>query len=181
MPDRPRFERPVTCEDQTVDARRTKCCQERKQPISASNNPNTWWIPAELKRTALKRMSQTRISGPKGLHSFCGLLCVSLAFMVFAWGTSYKLSLYKAEHQGSPAKLCTRGSDPARNALDHAAGGSAVAHAPLNIAVLFSPLQGTGDDLVDRLRDEAIIDRSPLSRAPALNLRPPPDEGRVLD
>jgi hypothetical protein len=34
---------------------------------------------------------------------------------------------------------------------------------------------------VDRLRDEAIIDRSPLSRAPILYLRPPPDEGRALD
>jgi len=101
--------------------------------------------------------------------------------MVFAWGTSYKLSLYKAGHQDFPAKVCTRGSDPAKNALDHAAGGSAVAHAPLSIAALFSPLQGIGDDLVDRLRDEAIIDRSPLSRAPILYLRPPPVKRPALD
>ena len=101
--------------------------------------------------------------------------------MVFAWGTGYKLSLYKTEHQSSPAKLCTRGSDPAKNALHQAVGGSAVAHALLSIAVPFSTLQGIGDDLVDRLRDEAIVDRSPLSRAPTLYLRPPPDEGRSLD
>lgn len=92
--------------------------------------------------------------------------------MVFAWGTNYKPSLYKAGHQEFPAKVCTRGSDAAKNALDHAAGGGAGAHAPLIIAVLFSPLQGTGDDPVNRLRDEAVSDLSPLSRAPILYLRP---------
>ena len=95
--------------------------------------------------------------------------------MVFAWGTNYKLSLYKVGHEASPAKVCTRGSDAAKNALDHAAGGSTVVHTPLSMAVLFSPLQGTEDYPVDRLRDEAIIDRSPLGRAPILYLRPPPD------
>jgi len=101
--------------------------------------------------------------------------------MVFAWGTNYKLSLYKAGHQDFPAKVCTRGSDPAKVAIDHAAGGAPVVHAPLSIAVLFSPLQGTENYPVDRLRDEAIIDRSPLSRAPILYLRPPPDNGRAFD
>jgi hypothetical protein len=101
--------------------------------------------------------------------------------MVFAWGTNYKLSLYKAGHHNFPAKVCTRGSDASRFALDHAAGGSAEAHTPISITVLDSPLQGTGDGPVDRLRDEAILDRSPLNRAPILNLRPPPDEGRSVD
>jgi hypothetical protein len=126
-------------------------------------------------------VSQTRCSIHKGLISFYGVLCISLVFAVFAWGTGYKLSLYTADHQSSPAKLCTRGSDPAKNALDHAAGGNAVAHAPLGIAVLFSFLQGTDGYPVDRLRDDAVIDLSPLSRAPILYLRPPPDEGRSLD
>jgi hypothetical protein len=125
-------------------------------------------------------LSQTPIPQPKGLFSFYGVLCVYLALMVFAWGTSYKLSLYKAEHQGSPAKLCTRGSDAVANELDRAAGSSAVAPAPLSITVLFSTLQGTGENPLDRLRDEAIVDRSPLSRAPILYLRPPPDEGCTL-
>jgi hypothetical protein len=101
--------------------------------------------------------------------------------MVFAWGTNYKLSLYKAGHQHFPAKVCIRGNDAAKNALDHAVGGNTVAHAILSIAVLFSSLQGTGNGPVDRLRDEAVIDLSPLSRAPILYLRPPPDEGRALD
>jgi hypothetical protein len=112
------------------------------------------------------------------LHSLYGVLCLSLAFMVFAWGTNYKLSLYKVGHEASPAKVCTRGSDAAKNALDHVASGSAVVHMPVVIATLFSPLQGTENYPVDRLRDEAIIDRSPLSGAPILYLRPPPYEGR---
>jgi hypothetical protein len=101
--------------------------------------------------------------------------------MVFAWGTNYKLSLYSVGHQSFPAKVCTRGSDAAKIAVDHAADRSAEFQAPIIIEVLFSPLQGTEDYRVDRLSDEAIIDRSPLSRAPILYLRPPPDERRFLD
>jgi hypothetical protein len=98
--------------------------------------------------------------------------------MVFAWGTNYKLSLYKAEHGNSPAKVCTRGSDAAKSALDHAADGSNLSQASLGIAILSSPLEGTEDHRIDRLRDEAARDRSPLRRAPILYLRPPPDERR---
>ena len=101
--------------------------------------------------------------------------------MVFVWGTNYKLSLYKAGHQGSPAKVCTRGSDAAKNALDHAAGDSAAAHPPLSIAILSSPLQRIENYCLDRLSDDAVSDRSPLNRAPILHLRPPPDNGRSLD
>jgi len=126
-------------------------------------------------------MSQTRISEPKGLLSFYGVLCLYLAFMVFAWGTSYKLSLYKAGHESSPAKVCTRGSDAAKNALDHAADDHTLAPAPLSMAVLFSLPQGTEDYSLDRLSDERVSDLSPLGRAPILYLRPPPDEGRSLD
>jgi hypothetical protein len=123
-------------------------------------------------------MSQTRVWEPKGLLSFYGVLCLSLAFMVFAWGTSYKLSLYKAGRESSPAKVCTRGSDAAKAALDDAADGHPVAQAPLGMAVLFSFIQGTEDYPIDRLRDEVVSDLSPLCRAPILYLRPPPDERR---
>jgi hypothetical protein len=117
----------------------------------------------------------------KALLSIDGVLCICLAFTVFAWGTGYKLSLYTAEHQSSPAKLCTRGSDPAENALEHVAGGNAIAHAPLSLAVLFSLPLGTEDYSFDRLSDDEVSDLSPLSRAPILYLRPPPDEGRTVD
>jgi hypothetical protein len=129
----------------------------------------------------LECVCQTRTSIHKGIISFYGVLCIALAFAVFAWGTGYKLSLYTTDHQSSPAKLCTRGSDPAKNALDQTASGNAVAHAPLGMAVLFSLPQGTEDCTSDRLSDEAVSDLSPLSRAPILYLRPPPDEGRTLD
>lgn len=129
----------------------------------------------------MKRISQTRPPGSGGLLPFCGALCLSLGFMVFAWGTNYKLSLYKADCQSSPAKVCTRGSDAAKHALDHAVDDSAVAHAPLSMAALFSLLQGIKDCPINRLRDDVVIDLSPLSRAPILYLRPPPDEGRSYD
>lgn len=129
----------------------------------------------------MERMTQTRISKSRGLFSFYGVLCVSIAFMVFAWGTSYKLSLYKAGHESSPAKVCTRGSDAAKSALDQAAAAHTLDHTPFQIAALFSLPQGTEDYSFDRLRDEAVSDLSPLSRAPILYLRPPPDKGLSLD
>jgi len=101
--------------------------------------------------------------------------------MVFVWGTNYKLSLYNIAHQSFPATVCTRGSDAAENAVSHAAGRSTVVQVSIIIAVLSSSLKRSENYPVDRLRDEAIIDRSPLSRAPILYLRPPPDKGRALD
>jgi hypothetical protein len=133
-------------------------------------------VKAELKNSA-----QTRNSIQKRLLSIYGVLCISLAFTVFAWGTGYKLSLYTADHQTAPAKLCTRGSDPPKIAIDHAAGDDAAVRAHLRIAILFSLPQGTEDYSFERLREEAVSDLSPLSRAPILYLRPPPDEGRSLD
>ena len=100
--------------------------------------------------------------------------------MVFAWGTNYKLSLYKVGHQNSPAKVCTRGTDAAKNALDHAADGHTLSKEPISMAVRFSFSQGNEDYSLDRLSDESVSDLSPLSRAPILYLRPPPDEGRTL-
>ena len=129
-------------------------------------------------------VSETRIAETKGLFSLYGVLCLSLAFLVFAWGTNYKLSLYKAGHEASPAKVCTRGSDAAKNAVAQSARGGAAAaatEAPSDVAVLSSLVRRTETFPVDWLRDEAVIDRSPLSRAPILYLRPPPDERFFLD
>ena len=126
-------------------------------------------------------MVQKRNSIQKGLLSIYGVLCISLAFTVFAWGTGYMLSLYKPGHESVPAKLCTRGSEPAKNALDHPAAGSALAPAPPGIAILFSLAQGIEGYSFVRQSDEAVSDLSPLSRAPILYLRPPPAEGLSLD
>src|SRR5277367_5667437 len=61
-----------------------------------------------------------------------------LALMVFAWGTGYKLSLYKAplKDGAAPAKLCTRASEAARSALTAVAEGSQVV-ALVSLATLF--------------------------------------------
>ena len=43
-----------------------------------------------------------------------------LPFMICAWGTAYKLSLYKTETNSAPAKVCTRGSDAAKSSVSQA-------------------------------------------------------------
>jgi len=129
----------------------------------------------------LLRISQTRISGPKGSLSVSGFLCLTLAFMVFAWGTNYKLSLYKAGHESSPVKVCTRGSDAAKSALERAAGSPAAAQIHLPISALFALSQESEVRFHDRLSDEVVGDLSPLSQAPILYLRPPPDERHSID
>jgi hypothetical protein len=128
-------------------------------------------------------MTQSRTSESEGLLSSCGILCVALVFMIFAWGTGYKLSLYKVESgtSSAPAKVCTRGSDAAKSALDHAADGPTVAQRPLCVAVLISLDQGVEEHPVDQRSDDVVSDLSPLSRAPILYLRPPPDAEHSLD
>ena len=103
--------------------------------------------------------------------------------MIFVWGTGYKLSLYKVESgtSSAPAKVCTRGSDAAKSAADHAADRRMVAQKPLLLLALFSLDQGYETYRANPLREEVVSDLSPLSRAPILYLRPPPGEGLSLD
>jgi hypothetical protein len=101
--------------------------------------------------------------------------------MVFAWGTNYKLSLYKSEHGTPPAKVCTRGSDVAKTAfLAHAAKERAIVQPAVAIAVLCALLSPSEDRPIDWVRRHAAEDLAPLSSAPTLYLRPPPDELRLL-
>ena len=125
-------------------------------------------------------VSETRIAETKGLFSLYGVLCLSLAFLVFAWGTNYKLSLYKAHRESTPAKVCTRGSDSAKRAIHQTADGHTLAQATLCLAGFFALDQRIKDYPIDRLRDDVATDLSPLGRAPILYLRPPPDERRPL-
>ncbi len=136
--------------------------------------------PVEFAQAKLEGDIPTRAAKAKGLLSFRGVVCLLLGFMVFAWGTNYKLSLYQAGHQSSPAKVCTRGSDAAKNASEHALDASSAAHARLRVAVLYSLPQGPEYYPLDRLRDEVVSDLSPLGRAPILYLRPPPFEQRSV-
>lgn len=127
--------------------------------------------------------AQSRKRKFKGLISLYGGLCLALAFMICAWGTSYKLSLYKVEGTLSfaPAKVCTRGSDAAKSAVDHAANAQDLVQIPVLAAALFSLDEASEIYPVKADREQVTLDRSPLSRAPILYLRPPPDERHSLD
>jgi hypothetical protein len=128
-------------------------------------------------------MTQSRTSEPKGLLSFWSVLCVALVFMIFAWGTAYKLSLYNNVEGGTssaPAKVCTLGSDAAKSALDYAADGPSVAHGLL-CTVLVSIDPGAEEHPADQRIADVVSDLSPLSRAPILYLRPPPNAEHSLD
>lgn len=103
--------------------------------------------------------------------------------MVFVWGTSYKLSLYKVEHAATsaPAKVCTRGSDAARSAVDQAADGPHVGPTALFVEAILSLDEPARTYPMEGRRGEAARDLSPLRGAPILYLRPPPYEGHLLD
>jgi hypothetical protein len=127
----------------------------------------------------LKSVYQTRSLRHKGPLPLCSLLCLSLAIMVFAWGTGYKVSLYKVTHNGAPAKVCTRGSDAAKIALDHAADGHAsLLAASLPVFVFLFDQDRTSLSLHEHWLGLA-ANVSPLRSAPTLHLRPPPAELRA--
>lgn len=110
-------------------------------------------------------------------------LCLALVFMIFAWGTSYKLSLYKVENltSSTPAKVCTRGSDAAKSDFDHAADGRDAAPMLICLASLVTRYRDAEERPLDRSSHIVMSDRSPLRRAPILYLRPPPHEQDSLD
>jgi hypothetical protein len=100
--------------------------------------------------------------------------------MVFAWGTNYKLSLYKIGSESPPAKVCTRGSDAAKDALSAHANIQATTQAHLELAAFFVLPTAVEGHPSHWVQDESVDDRSPLGKAPVLYLRPPPAELRLL-
>lgn len=122
------------------------------------------------------RLSPQRVRSPLGV-----LLCLFLAFSVFAWGTGYKLSLYKADQHREPAKVCTRGSDAARSSVDHATAGCKIWPSSVLLSLIFVPSSTETYSLIDSGFFEISEDLSPLRSRPVLYLRPPPAEVRSLD
>ena len=96
-----------------------------------------------------------------------------LPFAIFAWGTAYKLSLYKAENNCAPAKVCTRGSDAAKSNISQAIDGRKVIGngtapaAPANFPIIFPGLH-------DVALSETCPIILPLQSWPILAGRPPP-------
>ena len=111
----------------------------------------------------------------RGCWSPGSLLILLLAVAVFAWGTSYKLSLYKASPPGNvaPAKLCTLASNLAKNQLDRTVDAQNAFHVllpnrfPAAEELYFLPYRRFA-------REGASRAFSPLEAAPILHLRPPP-------
>jgi hypothetical protein len=76
--------------------------------------------------TPLESHKHPRSSRPEWRFPLCRLLCLVLPVLIFVWGTAYKLSLYKTDQGGAPAKVCTRGSDAAKTVVSQAINGRKV-------------------------------------------------------
>jgi hypothetical protein len=101
---------------------------------------------------------------------------VVLPFTVFAWGTAYKLSLYKTETNGAPAKVYTRGSDAAKSNISQAIEGRKVIGngiAPHPLANFSIALPGRHDVVLSKTRQVIL----PLQSWTILAGRPPPVRG----
>lgn len=112
----------------------------------------------------------------RGGGSPCSWPFLLLAFLIFAWGTSYKLSLYKKNPPGSvtPAKLCESTSDNAKSQIDRAIEGHKVVSSGPSINAV-----STYRDFVLLLQRQNVphsetASLAPLQTAPILHLRPPP-------
>jgi hypothetical protein len=104
------------------------------------------------------------------------VLFLLLAFSVFVWGTSYKLSLYKDNSPGSltPAKLCKLKSDQAKSEVDHVIDGRRALTVVFLLA-LFPPSKDLASRVSRRMSIRDLrLSFSPLRVAPVLHLRPPP-------
>jgi hypothetical protein len=98
--------------------------------------------------------------------------------MVFAWGTGYKLSLYKPtpQNENAPAKLCTLASDAARSAVVEASNRPK----PLVVASLLLPpvfhLHALKTIAHQNVDDGRATNPSPFYPPAALDFRPPPTQ-----
>jgi hypothetical protein len=122
---------------------------------------------------SLEAFNHSRPSRLKWRISLCGLLCMVLPFVVFAWGTAYKLSLYKADNSSVPAKVCTRGSDASKSSVRQAVDGRKVIGngvAPSPVADFSFVLPGRSGVALP----EAYRTIFPVRNWPTVAARPPP-------
>ncbi len=96
-----------------------------------------------------------------------------LPFMILAWGTAYKLSLYKTNKTGAPAKVCTRGSDAAKSSVSQAVDGRKAIGNGAALTVLVRPR------LVFSERHSVVFSKQfqvilPLQSGLVFSARPPP-------
>jgi hypothetical protein len=139
------------------------------QVLEYADHHPTIWEPHET----LNALKHPRPSRFKWRSPLFGLLGAVLPFMICAWGTAYKLSLYKAETNSAPAKVCTRGSDAAKSSVIQALDGrkvfgkSITPPLPVNFPIA-SPVR---DEIVQSETCRVIL---PLQSCPMLMARAPP-------
>lgn len=106
-----------------------------------------------------------------------------LGMMVLAWGTGYKVSLYKVKPEANtsaPVKLCTRSSDVAKSDVDSATSHHEAVQAPLVFALLsFSESEPQTIRALSSRTDFVLVPPS-LYLIPSVDRRPPPSELRLL-
>jgi hypothetical protein len=121
----------------------------------------------------LNALKHPRSSRFKWRSPLFGLLCAVLPFMIFAWGTAYKLSLYKTETNSAPAKVCTRGSDAAKSSVIQALDGREVFGKNITppLPVNFPIVSPGRDEVAQSEMCQVIL---PLQCCPMLAARPPP-------
>ena len=118
----------------------------------------------------------------QGACSPSSWLVLLLALSIFAWGTSYKLSLFKRHQPGSvpPAKLCKLTSDNAKSQFEHAVLGNKV-EASSPTANTVSTIADSGFLLYEEVAlSSGTASLGPLRSAPILHLRPPPVPRQLL-
>jgi hypothetical protein len=121
----------------------------------------------------LNAFTHPRPSRSKWRSLLFGLLCGVLPFTIFAWGTAYKLSLYKTETNSAPAKVCTRGSDAAKSSVSQAIDGRKVFGNGIKPPLLVDfPIVLPGRHNVELSEVCQVI--LPLQSCPILAARPPP-------
>jgi hypothetical protein len=162
-----------------------------KQNHSQTNLPNGRNVPLNLSSIppveadpGLRDFRRLFLSilQPQKKRCFLGaLLCLSLAFMVFAWGTGYKLSLYKADQHSEPAKVCIRGSNAAKSDLDHSVDGHKVQQASASMTLVSVLDIMHSCPLIHGVPAGSAKNLLPLRSRPILHLRPPPAGLRLLD
>lgn len=121
----------------------------------------------------LNALRHPQPSRPKWRFPLFGLLCAVLSFTIFAWGTAYKLSLYKIQTNSAPAKVCMRGSDAAKSVVGQAINGRKVfgngVATPMNVSFPIPRL--SRHVLAVPKGTRGIV---PLRFEPVLAARPPP-------
>jgi hypothetical protein len=145
-------------------------------PVLTSNitrkRPFFPFILEQAKR--LNQIQDPRISQSKWRLSLYGVACLFMAFMVVAWGTEYKLSLYKTNQNIAPAKVCTRGSDAARSGVDQVVNAHKLIRASMSLisaTLVVSPRQYGGITFPNGLQGLALLRSTPILAA-----RPPPSD-----